>query len=322
MRAITYSRYGSPDLLRVTDIPKPTPARGQVLIRVRAAAVNPYDWHFMRGIPYFMRLMTGLRAPRRNTLGADLAGVVESVGSGVSDFQPGDEVLGLQDGAFAEYVAADAKKLGRKPDGISFEQAAAIPIAGLTALQGVRDAGLVRLGQRVLIVGASGGVGSFAVPLAKQIGAHVTGVCSTGNADFVRSLGADEVIDYTREDWTAAASPFDVVFHLSGTQSVNQCRRPLSPKGRLVLSTGDSKGRWLGPLGNLLKGMILSPFVSQTITPLNVQVNRTDLETVAGQVAEGTLQVTVAGTHPLEDVPSAIAQVETTHTRGKLVIVL
>jgi NADPH:quinone reductase-like Zn-dependent oxidoreductase len=322
MRAITYSRYGSPDLLRVTDIPKPTPAKGQVLIRVRAAAVNPYDWHFMRGIPYFMRLMTGLRAPRRNTLGADLAGVVESVGSGVSDFQPGDEVLGLQDGAFAEYVAADPKKVGRKPDGISFEQAAAIPIAGLTALQGVRDAGRVRSGQRVLIVGASGGVGSFAVPLAKQIGAHVTGVCSTGNADFVRSLGADEVIDYTREDWTAAASPFDVVFHLSGTQSVNQCRRPLSLKGRLVLSTGDSKGRWLGPLGNLLKGMILSPFVSQTITPLNVQVNRTDLETVAGQVAEGTLQVTVAGTHPLEDVPSAIAQVETTHTRGKLVIVL
>jgi len=322
MKAITYHRYGGPEVLGLQEVDVPAVDESSMLVRVRAAAANPYDWHFMRGEPYFMRLMFGLRAPKRTGLGVDFAGEVEAVGRGVSGFAPGDRVYGLCDGAFAEYVACPAADLAIMPATLTFEQAAAVPLAGLTALQGLRDAGQLQAGQRVLIVGASGGVGSFAVQIAKALGAHVTGVCSTPNVAMVRALGADAVIDYTQEDFTHGAQRYDVIFQLGGMQSPAACRRALTPQGILVLSSGDSNGRVIGPMNRIMQAALLSPFVGQTLAVLDVKRSRADLEHLASLIDGGSVKPIVERTLPLREVPEAIRLVEEGHARGKVVISL
>ena len=320
MKAIVYYEYGSADVLQLQDIDKPRVREGAVLVKVLAAAANPYDWHFMRGEPYFMRLMVGLRAPKRNGLGVDFAGRVEAVGEGVTQFRPADEVFGMCDGAFAEYLCCSVDSMAVKPAGLSFEEAASVPLAGLTALQGLRDSGQLQPEQRALIIGASGGVGSLAVQIAKDLGAHVTGVCSTKNLELVRSLGADEVIDYTQEDFTQGDDKYDLIFQLGGMQSPAACRRALAPKGRLVLSSGDSDGRWIGPVDRILKAAVLSPFVSQALVALDVQGSRNDLEHLAKLLEAGTLRPIIDRKYSLGEVPDAIRYVEKGHSSGKVVI--
>ena len=249
MKAIAYEEYGSADVLEVRDVRKPDVQPDEVLVRVRAASANPYDWHFMRGVPYIARLIaTGLRKPKHSVLGSDMAGLVEAVGNAVTRSRPGDEVFGfVGSGGFAEYVSAPERLLALKPANLTFQQAATVPLAAVTALQGLRDAGEIRSGQKVLIVGASGGVGTFAVQIAKWYGADVTGVCSSRNLEMVRSIGADQVIDYTRDDFTRTGQRYDLIFQLAGTASPSACRRVLTPKGRLVLSSGDSPVASSGP---------------------------------------------------------------------------
>jgi NADPH:quinone reductase-like Zn-dependent oxidoreductase len=322
MKAIVYYHYGSPDVLQLQEMDRPLGRDDGVLVKIRAAAVNPYDWHFMRGEPYFMRLLFGLRAPKRNGLGVDFSGQVERVGQNVTQFRPGDEVFGMCDGAFAEYLCCAESDMALKPTSASFVQAAAVPLAGLTALQGLRDVGQLQADQRVLIIGASGGVGSFAVQIAKVLGAHVTGVCSTANLEMVRSLGADEVIDYTKEEFTQSGRKYDLILQLGGMHSPSRCRSALTPRGRLILSSGDSEGRWLGPLDRIIKAAALSPFVSQTLRALDVKRSGEDLRFLANLVDAGKLEPVIDRTLSLCDVPEAIRYVEEKHSRGKVVIAL
>src|SRR5947209_15673844 len=260
MKAIVYRNYGSPDVLKCEAIEKPTAGDNEVLIKVRAASVNPYDWHFMRGTPYFLRILAGLRKPKDKRLGVDVAGQVETVGRNVTQFKPGDEVFGVSRGAFAEYARASESKLARKPENVTFEQAASVPIAGLTALQGLRDKGQIQPGQKVLINGAAGGVGTFAVQIAKSFGADVTGVCSTRNLGMVRSIGADHVIDYTKEDFTKSEQRYDVILDNVANHSLLECRRVLNPKGKYVLigGGGTNEQGLIGPLAKPIKAMLLS----------------------------------------------------------------
>src|SRR5438046_3578417 len=255
MKAVVYTDYGSPDVIQFRDIKKPVPNDNQVLIKVRAASINPLDWHFMEGTPYIVRALgVGLRKPKDPRLGVDMAGEVEAVGKNVTQFKPGDEVFGTGHGAaFAEYVCAGKTKLAMKPANLTFEQAAAVPIAGLTALQGLRDKGKVQPGQKVLINGASGGVGTFAVQIAKSFGADVTGVCSTRNLDMVRSLAADHVIDYTKEDFAKGDQHYDVILDNVPNHSLSECRRVLKPTGKYVMigGGGPNDNRWIGPFGRL-----------------------------------------------------------------------
>jgi NADPH:quinone reductase-like Zn-dependent oxidoreductase len=320
MKAIRYYRYGSPDVLQLEEVDKPVVDNDAVLVRVRAAAVNPYDWHFMRGEPYFMRLMFGLRTPSRNSLGVDYAGQVEAVGKDVTQVRPGDEVYGMCDGAFAEYLCVPEAQAAPKPANLTFEQAAAVPLAALTALQGLRDSGQVQSGQKVLIIGASGGVGTFAVQIAKEMGAHVTGVCSTPNLEMVRGLGADEVIDYTQEDFTRRGQKYDVIFQLGGMDSPSRCRRALTPQGRLVLSSGDSSDRWIGPLSNIIYAAALNRFVSQTLVTLDTQRSKQDLIHLKEMIEAGKLTPVIDRTYSLSEVPDAVRHVESGHPRGKIVI--
>ena len=320
MKAIVYYEYGSPDVLQFKEVEKPAVRADSVLVRVHGSAANPYDWHFIRGEPYFMRLMFGLRAPKRNALGVDFSGVVEEVGQEVTAFKPGDEVYGMCDGAFAEYLCAPESEVTLKPKSLGFDLAAAVPLAGLTALQGLRDSGRLRPGQRVLIIGASGGVGTFAVQIAKDLGAHVTGVCSTRNLEMVRSLGADEVIDYTRQDFAEGSAKYDVIFQLGGMHSPSYCRRALTPQGRLVLSSGDSDGVWIGPMDRILKAAVLSPFVSQTLVVLDVKRSKADLETLAELIDAGKLKPVIDRTYSLEEVSEAVRYVEQGHAQGKVLI--
>ena len=265
MKAIVYCDYGTAEVLKLDDVEKPVPEDDQVLVRVRAAAVNPLDWHTMRGTPYLIRVGSGLRRPEVTRLGVDFSGTVEAVGRSVTTFKPGDDVFGGRTGAFAEYVAVRADRvLALKPANLTFEQAAAVPIAAITALQGLRDKGKLQPGQKVLINGASGGVGTFAVQIAKSFGAHVTGVCSTRNAELVRSLGADEVIDYTKDDYTKSAQRYDVILDNVGNRSLLDNRRVLTPEGRFVLigGGGPDEGRWIGPMAKPVRAMVLSWFVS------------------------------------------------------------
>ena len=322
MKAIVYEKYGPPDVLELKEVEKPKPKDNEVLVKVQSASVNPYDWHFMRGEPYFMRLIVGLRRPKRNGLGVDYAGQVEAVGKDVTQFQPGDELFGLCDGAFAEYLCVPEIEAALKPTNLTFEQAAAVPLAALTALQGLRDAGQLQPGQRVLIIGASGGVGTFAVQLAKALGAHVTGVCSTQNLELVRSLGADQVIDYTQEEFAQSGQTYDLIFQLGGKHSPSHCRRALTPQGRLVLSSGDSDGRWIGPVDRIIKAAVLSPFVSQTLGSLDTKRSKKDLEHLKDLIEAGQLRPVIDQTHSLNEVPEAIGYVEKGHTRGKVVITL
>jgi NADPH:quinone reductase-like Zn-dependent oxidoreductase len=322
MKAIAYDAYGSADVLELKDVTKPEVRADQVLVRVRAAAANPYDWHFMRGLPYVARLMaTGLRKPKHSLLGTDVAGVVEAVGNSVTRFRLGDEVFGfVGSGAFAEYVAAPERLLVAKPTNLSFQEAATVPLAGVTALQGLRDAGQIRSGQKVLIVGASGGVGTFAVQLAKGFGAEVTGVCSTRNLELVRSIGADRVIDYTQEDVTRSGQKYDLIFQLAGTASPAACRRALLPKGILVLSSGDSSGRIIGPVGRLIKAVVLSPFVSQTLRPFIAKPSSDDLQFLRELIEARRLRPVIDRTYPLSEAAAAIRYLETGHARGKVAI--
>ena len=321
MKAIAYEVFGSADVLELREVRKPDVAPREVLVRVRAASPNPYDWHFMRGLPLIARPATGLRRPKNVVLGSDMAGEVEAVGKEVTRFRPGDEVFGfVRAGGFAEYVSAPEELLALKPANLSFEQAAAVPLAALTALQGLRDVGEVRSGQKVLIVGASGGVGTFAVQIAKWFGANVTGVCSTRNLEMLRSIGADSVIDYTREDFTRNGQKYDLIFQLAGTASPSACRRALAPKGRLVLSSGDSPGRFIGPVGRIIKAVLLSPFVGQTLRPLNAKPSSADLQFLKELIEAGSVTPVIDRTYPLSETADAIRYLETGRARGKVAI--
>jgi len=323
MKAIAYEGYGSADVLEVKEVRKPDIESDRVLLRVRAASANPYDWHVMRGVPYIARLMaTGLRKPKSSVLGTDVAGEVEVVGNAVTRFRPGDEVFGfVGSGGFAEYVSAPEKLLAVKPATLSFQQAATVPLAAVTALQGLRDAGAIRPGQKVLIVGASGGVGTFAVQIAKWYGAEVTGVCSTRNLAMVRSIGADRVIDYTREDFTRTGQRYDLIFQLAGTASPSACRRALTAAGRLVLSSGDSPGRIIGPVGRIIKALLLSPFIGgQTMRPLIAKPSSADLQFLRELIEAGRITPVIDRTYALSEAPDAIRYLETGRARGKVVI--
>jgi NADPH:quinone reductase-like Zn-dependent oxidoreductase len=320
MKTIVYRRYGSPDVLEYADVDKPTAGDDQVLIRVRAASVNPYDWHFMRGTPYFLRLMAGLVRPKVTRLGVDVAGQVEAVGGKVTRFKPGDGVFGACQGAFAEYVCARESALAMKPDNVTFEQAASAPIAALTALQGLRDKGRIQPGQKVLINGAAGGVGTFAVQIAKSFGAEVTGVCSTRNVDMVRSIGADHVVDYTREDFTRSSHQYDLILDCIGNHSFFACRRVLNPKGRLV-AVGGPTGRWMiGTLAGLIAVLVLSRFVSQKLVAVMARGNSEDLTVLSDLMKARKVTPVIDKRYRLREVPEAVRYQEEGHARGKVVI--
>jgi NADPH:quinone reductase-like Zn-dependent oxidoreductase len=321
MKAIVYRCYGAPEVLKLEDIEKPAPKEHEVLVRVRAASVNPLDWHFMRGKPYVMRLDAGLGAPDNMRIGVDFAGVVEAVGPLVTRFKVGDEVFGGKRGAFAEYVAvSELRAVVLKPASVSFAQAAAVPIAGLTALQGLRDKAHVGAGQKVLINGASGGVGTFAVQIARDMGAEVTGVCSTRNVELVRSLGAAHVIDYTREDFTEGSERYDVIFDSIGNHSVLALRRVLTPQGTLVVVGAPTGGAFLGGLTVMLDAVVVSPFVSQHLEPFLAELNAPDLTRLAELMQANRLTSVIDRTYPLAQTPEAIAYLEAGHARGKVVI--
>ncbi len=324
MNAVVYYEYGSPDVLQFEAIDKPVPGDGQVLVRVRAASANPYDWHFMRGSPYFMRMMTGLRTPKVKSLGVDMAGEIEAVGANVTRFRPGDEAFGTAagsgSGSFADYTCASEDKLEHKPANLTFEQAAAVPIAGVTALQGLRDCGGIQSGQNVLINGASGGVGTFAVQIAKSLGAEVTGVCSTRNVDMVRSIGADRVIDYTREDFGGDARHYDLMLDAIGNRSLTECRHVLTSRGKYILVGSIDDGRWLGPMKRLLTVLVLSPFVSQAMVPMLAKINREDLQILKELLEAGKVSPVIDRQYGLDELPEAIRYLEEGHARGKVVI--
>jgi NADPH:quinone reductase-like Zn-dependent oxidoreductase len=321
MKAVVYCDYGSPDVLRLATIAKPRPNDDQVLVKVRAASVNPYDWHFMRGEPYIMRLGNGLRKPSNTRIGVDFSGVVEAVGKNITQFKPGDEVFGGRTGAFAEYIAMQEKSLIPKPANISFEQAGAVQIAGLTALQGLRDAGKLQPGQKVLINGASGGVGTFAVQIGKTLGAEVTGVCSTRNIEMVRALGADHVIDYTKENFTTAAKRYDLVLDLVGNHGLLAVRQALTPDGNYVMIGGPA-GRWIAPLDTVVRAFLLRPFVKQEMGFMMSKVNREDLMFLRELMEAGKLTPVIDKTYPLSQTRDAVAYQEAGRSRGKVVITM
>src|SRR5438552_9406742 len=322
MKAVVYCNYGVPNL-KFQEIEKPTPADDQLLIKVRAASVNPRGWHCIEGTRYFMRVMgVGLRKPKDTRLGVDFAGTVEAVGKNVTKFKPGDEVFGGRTGAFAEYVCVrEARAVAVKPASVTFEQAASVPIAGITALQGVRDKGKVQPGQKVLINGASGGVGTFAVQIAKSYGADVTGVCSTKNLDMVRSLGADHVIDYTKEDFTKGTERYDVILDNVPNHSLSECRRILTPNGKYVMigGGGPNDSRWVGPFGRVIQTMVLSPFTSQKMGMMMADANGKDLTILADMMQSGKLKPVIDRTYKLSEVPAAIAYLEEGHARGNVI---
>jgi NADPH:quinone reductase-like Zn-dependent oxidoreductase len=324
MKAVVYTDYGTPDVLQIRDIKKPVPNDDQVLVRVRAASVNPYDWHFIRGTPYVMRLMmAGIRKPKDPRLGVDYAGTVEAVGKNVTQFKPGDEVFGNKSGAFAEYLCARADRaIVLKPPNLTFEQAASVPVAALTALQGLRDKGHVQPGQKVLINGASGGVGTFAVQIAKSFGADVTGVCSGRNVDLVRSLGADHVIDYTKEDFSKGDERYDVILDNVGTQPLSGFRRVLKPNGICVMigGGGPNEGKWVGPMARPIKALLMSPFISQKIGMMMAEGNKDDLNTLADLMQSGKVTPVIDRTYPLSEIREAIRYLETGRARGKVII--
>ena len=323
MKAIVYCDYGLANL-KLENIEKPTPSDDQILVKVRAASVNPLDWHFIEGTPKIMRAMgVGLRKPKDTRLGVDFAGTVEAVGKDVTQFKPGDEVFGGRDGAFAEYVCPRANRaVALKPANITFEQAASIPIAAITALQGLRDKGHAQPGQTVLINGASGGVGTFAVQIAKSFGADVTGVCSTRNVDMVRSLGADHVIDYTKEDFTKGDQRYDVVLDNVGTQPLSGFRRVLTPKGIYVMigGGGPNDSQWIGPFGRVINTVVLSPFMSQKMGMMMAQLTKSDLTILGDMMQSGKVKPVIDRTYKLSELPEAIRYLEEGHARGKVVI--
>jgi NADPH:quinone reductase-like Zn-dependent oxidoreductase len=321
MKAIVYREYGSADVLKLEEVPKPTPGENEVLIRVHAAAVNPLDWHFMRGVPGFLRLFTGLRRPKRTRLGVDMAGEVESAGTAVNGLKAGDRVFGAVDGAFAEYVCAPVSAVALLPNNMAFEQGAAVPIAGLTALQALRDRAKLRSGQKVLINGAAGGVGTFAVQISKWMGANVTGICSTRNVNIVREIGADEVVDYTREDFITRDECYDLIFDLVGNRPLEAFRRVLSPRGCFIACGGGGPET---PVSHLLAGMIkqimLGWFTRQRLLGIMAKRNKEDLATLSELMGSGKITPVIDRRFRLSEVGEAIRYLEKGHARGKVVI--
>jgi NADPH:quinone reductase-like Zn-dependent oxidoreductase len=323
MQAVRAACYGSTEVLALEQVARPEPGDDELLVRVHAAGVNPLDWHYMQGKPYIMRLSSGIGRPESPAAGVDFAGTVQAVGRNVTRFKPGDAVMGGTGGAFAEYVVVrQDRSVVHKPGNISFEHAAAVPIAAVTALQAVRDAGKVQAGQRVLVNGASGGVGTFAVQIAKAHGAHVTGVSSTRNLELVRSLGADDVIDYTQADFTEGQARYDVIIDNVGNRSLRAYRRALEPEGILVMVTGPKTNPWLGPIGRVLWAKVSSPFTSRTQASLFASLNAQDLRVLRDMMEAGALRAVIDQRFTLADTPQAIDYLERGRTRGKNVIVL
>jgi NADPH:quinone reductase-like Zn-dependent oxidoreductase len=321
MRAITQDAYGTTAVLRATETTVPAVADDEVLVRVRAAGVDRGTWHLMTGRPYLMRVMGfGFRRPRNRVAGLDVAGTVAAIGASVTRFAVGDDVFGFSRGAFAEYAVAQEDKLAAKPATISFEQAAAVPVSGITALHALHDTGHVAAGQRVLVIGASGGVGSYAVQIAKAAGAHVGGVCSTAKVDLVRALGADHVVDYTREDFAAGGREYDLVIDIGGNSRVSRLRRVLTPTGTLVIVGGEQGGRWTGGFGRQLRAVAMSPFVGQRLTMQVPHEHFAGLERLAELVDAGQVTPSIERTYPLDGVPEAVARIEAGQARGKLVV--
>lgn len=321
MKAIVQHRYGSAEVLELTEIDRPDIGDDGVLVRVHAAGVHIGDWHVMTGLPYLLRVVGfGLRAPKARIRGMDVAGRVEAVGKSVTRFQAGDEVFGTCDGSFAEYASAREDKLARKPANLTFEQAAAVPTSAFAALQALRNKGGIQPGQKVLIVGASGGVGMFAVQIAKSFGADVTGVCSTTKVDLVRSLGADHVIDYTQVDFTRSGQRYDLILEMGGRRSLSRLRRALTPHGTLVLVGGEGGDRWLGGMDRWLRAIVMSPFVSQTLGPVTSTENIEDLQFVKALIEAGKVTPIIDRTYPLSDAADAIRYLRSGHARGKIVI--
>jgi NADPH:quinone reductase-like Zn-dependent oxidoreductase len=321
MRAVLARRYGSPDVLTFEDVEKPSPAEDQVLIRMCAASVNPRDYYVFAGL-YLMRAFFGMRAPKEPRIGADLAGVVEAVGKNVTAFKRGDKVFGTAAGALAEYVCASQTKVALMPANVTFEQAAAIPIAGLTALQGLRDKAEVKAGQSVVINGASGGVGTFAVQIAKSFGAKVTGVCSTSKLNLLCSIGADQVIDYTRDDFTSKARQYDLIFDCVGNVSISACRRALTPQGMYVGVGARPGGPLLGPLPRLIKVLVASRLGSPKVALFMARVKQADLNLLRELIESGKITPVVDRCFPFEKTADALTYLHEGHPGGKVVVTL
>jgi NADPH:quinone reductase-like Zn-dependent oxidoreductase len=327
MKAYTLRSYGSPGQLELADVATPVPAAGEVLVRVRATSVNPYDWHSMRGEPYVARLMPGgpgLRSPRLRILGCDMAGEVEAVGSGVTGFRPGDGVFAvLEGGGFAEYVSVPERLLARKPENLSYEQAAAVPMAGITALLAVRDVGRAEPGQRVLVNGASGGVGTFAVQIARALGAGVDAVCRARNADLVRSIGATRVIDYPSEDFTRGGRRYDLLIDIAGSRTALACRRVLAPKATMVI-VGGPAGRWIQPVGHVVSALALGPLVSPRIALANAIgcAKQEILTALTALIEDGAVTPVIGRNYAFPEIPEAIAYQEQGHATGKVVVTI
>ncbi|CAM5709158.1 NAD(P)-dependent alcohol dehydrogenase [Streptomyces griseorubiginosus] len=322
MKAVVQDGYGSADTLELREVDRPVPGAGEVLVRVHAASVNAYDWHYLHGDPRIARLSLGMRSPKVRIRGRDFAGRVAAVGPGVEGLHPGDEVYGEADGTFAEFVCAKDGETDLKPAGLSFEQAAAIPLAANTALIGLRDVAGLRAGQSVLVNGASGGVGSFAVQLAKAYGAEVTAVCGARNVELVGSLGADDVVDYTREDFARAGRRYDVVLDLVGNRSLADLRRATAPSGTVVLSGGGvfEGGSLLGPVRLIVRGRLASPFVRQRVLPLTAKASKANLAVLRELVDAGRIAPAVERMYPLSEAAEAIRHLEVEHARAKIVI--
>ncbi len=319
MKALVQDRYGPPEVLQLRDVEPPALEDGRVLVRVRAASVNALDYHMMRGQPYIGRMMMGVRRPDPKVRGQDLAGVVEAVGKNITKLHPGDEVFGSGRGAFAEYATSSEKGLVPKPSRLSFEEAAALSTAGLTALQGLRDKAHLQAGQRVLVYGAGGGVGTFAVQIAKALGAHVTAVSSAGNLDLLHSIGADEALDYAHGNFANAGAVYDVFFDIGGNRSIRACRRVLNPDGTFVV-VGGPGGRWVAPMGRLLKARMLRPFVSQKLVSFLAQITSQDLGVLRELVEAGKVSPVIDRVYPLSEATEAVRYTEAGHARGKVVI--
>ena len=321
MKAMTQDVYGSADVLALNDIARPVVGDDEVLIGVHAAGVGPDVWHLMTGRPYLVRLMGfGLRKPKTRVLGRDVAGHVEAVGRDVTQFQPGDDVFGTCSGAFAEYACARADNLALKPANLTFEQAAGVPVSACTALHALREAGSIQAGQTVLIIGASGGVGTFAVQLAKMFEAHVTGVCSTTKMDLVRSIGADHVVDYTREDFADGAQRYDLIVDTAGRRSLSHLRRALAPRGTLVLVGGEGGGRWTGGFERQLRALVMSPFLRQKLRPLVSTERQEDLLFLKDVIEAGKVTPVIGRTYALDDAQQALSDADEGHGRGKTIV--
>jgi NADPH:quinone reductase-like Zn-dependent oxidoreductase len=323
MKAIVHRCYGSPDVIRYEDIAKPAAADDEVLVRVQAASVNPLDWHYLEGTPYMLRLDAGMGKPADPRLGVDFSGTVETVGRSVTRFKPGDEVFGGKFGALADYVAVrEARALALKPANVSHPQAAAVAIAAITALQALRDEGHIHAGEKVLINGASGGVGTFAVQIAKSFGANVTGVCSTKNVELVRSIGADQVIDYTREDITRSAQRYDLILDSVATHSLLEYKRILNPNGVYVMIGSIDPGHWFGWLWKPLQGWVISHFTSQKFVMIFAELKREDLATLADLMQSGKLTPVIDRTYKLSDAAEALRYLERGHAHGKVIVTM